>query len=159
MTAYNISAINKTSTDKLRIKVIKDVIQENTATISSIIFNSEFVERYDFLLKEFLPRISLGRQVGHTSAARQFISENSNLSIGIMTRDLCTYNISYAGFKNARYISKATIKDASRHHFDYLIIDDLVYDSPIVVGMFRELTTTYRNTFLIKPVRVISIGN
>ena len=106
-----------------------------------------------------LPRISLGRQTGQTTAIISFIRDNPTLTFAILGLYKEEYTKKYSHIKNAKFISYDVMRNNTHAGIrcDYIIIENALTNIS-VNNMFNiELEHMYiRST---PATRLIAIGN
>lgn len=106
-----------------------------------------------------LPRISLGRQTGQTTAIISFIRNNPTFTFGILGIYKDEYIKKYSHIKNANFISYDVIHNNSYAgiRYDYIIIENALTNISVNNIFSIELEHIFiRST----PVtRLIAIGN
>ena len=107
-----------------------------------------------------LPRISLGRQTGQTTAIISFIRDNPTLTFGILGLYKEEYTKKNSHVKNAKFISYDVMHNTNSHmgmRYDYIIIENALTNISVNNMFSIELERMYiRST---PSTRLIAIGN
>lgn len=106
-----------------------------------------------------LPRISLGRQTGQTTAVISFIRDNPTLTFAILGLYKEEYIKTYSHIKNAKFISYDVVYNNihAGMRYDYIIIENALTNISVnnIFGVELEHMFT-RST---PATRLIAIGN
>lgn len=106
-----------------------------------------------------LPRISLGRQTGQTTAVISFIRDNPTLTFAILGLYKDEYTRKYSHIKNAKFISYDVVYNNVHAgiRYDYIIIENALTNISVnnIFGVELEHMFT-RST---PSTRLIAIGN
>ena len=106
-----------------------------------------------------LPRISLGRQTGQTTAIISFIHDNPTLTFAILGLYKDEYTRKYSHIKNAKFISYDVVYNNvhAGMRYDYIIIENALTNISVnnIFGVELEHMFT-RST---PSTRLIAIGN
>lgn len=106
-----------------------------------------------------LPRISLGRQTGQTTAVISFIRDNPSLTFAILGLYKDEYTRKYSHIKNAKFISYDVVYNNVNAglRYDYIIIENALTNISVNNIFGVELENMFvRST---PSTRLIAIGN
>lgn len=108
-----------------------------------------------------LPRISLGRQTGQTTAIISFIRDNPTLTFGILGLYMDEYTRKYSHIKNAKFISYDVMHNNNSSYMglrcDYIIIENALTN--ISVNNMFDIELEHMFIRSTPATRLIAIGN
>lgn len=106
-----------------------------------------------------LPRISLGRQTGQTTAIISFIRDNPALTFAILGLYKDEYTKNYSHIKNAKFISFDVVYNNvhAGMRYDYIIIENALTN--ISVNNIFGVELEHMHARSTPSTRLIAIGN
>lgn len=147
--------MNKLEFISIQQVLIYSLIKFNCIKIKDLNFN--FPSR----VEEQIPKIQLGRQVGHTWAARFYISDNPDKKFGIVNLSMLQYKDLYAGLKNANLINTKNFDNMRGKTLDYIIIEnsDLFFKNPTNYSNFISFIKYNYPTLASAETKIIALGS